>query len=50
MNERLIKFAAMLVLAPFLALAMVGLACLMLFLPVIALAAPKLIKFKDSDR
>ena len=50
MNERLIKFAAMLVLAPFLALAMVGLACLMLFLPVIALVAPRLIKFKDSDR
>jgi hypothetical protein len=49
-NERLIKFAAMLVLAPFLALAMVGLACLMLFLPVIALVAPKLIKFKDNDR
>jgi hypothetical protein len=49
-KERLIKFAAMVVLAPFLTLAMAGLAGLMLFLPVIALVAPRLIKFKDSDR
>ena len=49
MNERLIKFAATLVLAPFLALAMVGLACLMLFLPIIALVAPKMIKFRGDE-
>jgi hypothetical protein len=50
MKERLIKFAATLVIAPFMALAMVGLACLMLFLPVIALISPKLIKFRgESD-
>ena len=49
MNERLIKFAAMLVLAPFLALAMVGLACLMLLLPAIALVAPRLIKFRSEE-
>jgi hypothetical protein len=50
MTERLIKCAAMLVLAPFMALAMTGLACLMLFLPIIALISPKLIKFRgESD-
>lgn len=49
MTERLIKFAAMLVLAPFMALAMVGLAFLMLLLPVIALIAPKLIKFRSDE-
>jgi hypothetical protein len=50
MSERLIKCATMLVLAPFLALAMVGLACLMLFLPIIALISPKMIKFRgESD-
>jgi hypothetical protein len=50
MKERLIKCAAMLVLAPFMALAMVGIAFLMLFLPIIALVSPKLIKFRgDSD-
>jgi hypothetical protein len=48
MNERLIKCAVMLVLAPFLALAMVGLACVMLFLPIVALISPKLIKFRED--
>jgi hypothetical protein len=49
MTERLIKCAAMLVLAPFLSLAMVGLACVMLFLPIIALISPKLIKFRGES-
>jgi hypothetical protein len=49
MNERLIKCAAMLVLAPFLALAMVGIACVMLFLPIVALISPNLIKFRGES-
>jgi hypothetical protein len=50
MKERLIKCAVMLVVTPLAILAMIGLACLMLFLPIIALISPTLIKFReDSD-
>jgi hypothetical protein len=49
MKERLIKCAAMIVLAPFMALAMIGLAFVMLFLPIIALISPKLIKFRGES-
>jgi hypothetical protein len=49
MKERLIKCAAMLLIAPFKALAMVGIACLMLLLPITALVSPKLIKFRGES-
>lgn len=48
-KERLIKFAAMLIVAPMLVTAMVLIGCVMLSLPIVALIAPKLIKFRSDE-
>ena len=44
--ERLSKFLVCIVIAPLLSALMVGLAVLMLFLPILALIVPDVIKFK----
>ena len=48
MSERLIKFILMLVAAPLLILLLAMLAVIVLFLPIVALAAPRVIKLRGE--
>jgi hypothetical protein len=47
-SERLTKFAVMLIVAPFAAAALLFAAFLVLFLPIVALIAPSVIKFRGE--